>query len=214
MIPSHHLPIGDFITALDLGGTFVFALSGGATGVKRRLDIFGILVLAFIVGNAGGMTRDVLIGAVPPAAIKSWSYLAVSAVAGLVAFLWMPRLGRHWNSILVFDAIGLALFAVVGTQKALAYGLNPLMAALMGMVTGVGGGMVRDVLVTEVPVVLRADLYAVAALAAAAVVAFAHLLRLPSTPAVIVGALLCFGLRMGAMHRGWHLPIARAAGME
>lgn len=211
MIVREHISIGIFLAALDLGGTFVFALSGGVTAVKRRLDVFGVIVLAFAVGNAGGMTRDVLIGAVPPAAIKEWSYLAVSILAGLVTFFWTPVLDRLWSSVLVFDAAGLALFAVVGTQKALAYGLDPVMAALLGMVTGIGGGMLRDVLVTEIPVVLRADLYAIAALAGAAVVAAGHVLHLPSVPVVIVGAILCFGLRLGAMRLGWHLPIARAS---
>lgn len=211
MIVKEHISIGTFLAALDLGGTFVFALSGGVTAVKRRLDVFGVLVLAFAVGNAGGITRDLLIGAVPPAAVRDWSYLAVSVLAGLVTFFWTPILDRVWRSVLVFDAAGLALFAVVGTQKALAYGLDPIVAALLGMVTGIGGGMVRDILVTEVPVVLKADLYAVAALAGAAVVAVGYVLHFPSTPVVIVGAILCFGLRLGAMRLGWHLPIARAS---
>lgn len=208
---SEHISTGAFLVALDLGGTFVFALSGGVTAVKRRLDVFGVLVLAFAVGNAGGITRDVLIGAIPPAALREWRYLAVSVLAGLVTFFWTPLLDRVWSSVLVFDAAGLALFAVVGTQKALAYGLRPGMAALLGMVTGVGGGMVRDVLVTEIPVVLRADLYAVAALAGAAVVSVGHVMHLPSVPVVTAGAILCFGLRLGAMRYGWHLPVARAS---
>lgn len=208
---SAHLPVGTFLAALDLGGTFVFALSGGVTGVKRRLDVFGVLVLAFTVGNVGGITRDLLIGAVPPAAVHEWRYLAVSILAGLVTFFWTPALDRRWSSVLLFDAAGLALFAVVGTQKALAYGLNPVMAALLGMVTGIGGGMVRDVLVDDIPVVLRADLYAVAALVGAALVAAGHVMGLPSTPVVIGGAFLCFGLRIGAMRYGWHLPKARPA---
>lgn len=211
MIVKEHISIGTFLAALDLGGTFVFALSGGVTAVKRRLDVFGVLVLAFAVGNAGGMTRDVLIGAIPPAAVREWRYLAVSILAGLVTFFWTPILDRLWSSVLVFDAAGLALFAVVGTQKALAYGLDPIMAALLGMVTGIGGGMLRDVLVTEIPVVLRADLYAVAALAAAAVVAVGQVLHFPTAPVVIAGAILCFGLRLGAMRRGWRLPMARAS---
>ena len=210
MVFREHIPVSTFLDALDLGGTFVFALSGGVAGVKRRLDVFGILVLAFAVGNAGGMTRDVLIGAVPPAAMRDWRYLAVSILAGLVTFFWTPVLDRLWSSVLLFDAAGLALFAVVGTQTALAHGLNPVMAALLGMVTGIGGGMLRDVLVTEIPVVLRADLYAVAALAGAALVATGYVLHLPSSPVVIGGAVLCFGLRLGAIRYGWHLPIARA----
>lgn len=210
MVFKEHIAVGTFLAALDLGGTLVFALSGGVAGVKRRLDLFGVLVLAVAVGNAGGMTRDVLIGVVPPAAMRDWRYLAVSLLAGIAAFFWAPVVDRMWSSVLLFDAAGLALFAVVGTQTALAHGLNPVMAALLGMVTGIGGGMVRDILVTEIPIVLRADLYAVAALAAAAVVAAGHVLHLPSPPVVIAGAVLCFGLRLGAIRYGWHLPVARA----
>ena len=197
------------LLALDLIGTFVFALSGASAGVRRRLDLFGILVLSFVAGNVGGITRDLMIGAVPPAAISDWRYLAVSLLAGAVTFYWFSGIDRMRSSVLVFDGAGLALFAVSGTQKALALGLNPVMAALLGMLTGIGGGMARDVLLAEIPTVLRADLYAVAALAGAAVVVIGSLLHLPSTAATIVGAALCFGLRMMAIRRGWRLPIAR-----
>ena len=131
----------------------MFALSGGAAAVKGRLDLFGVLVLSFAAANAGGLTRDLLIGAVPPAAISDWRYLGISLLAGLVTFFWYPVLDRLRNPVLVFDGAGLALFAVSGTQKALAYGLEPVMAALLGMLTGIGGGMVRDLLVTQIPTV-------------------------------------------------------------
>ncbi len=192
---------------LDLFGTFVFALSGAAAGVKSKLDLFGLMVLAFATGNAGGITRDLLIGAVPPAAIQDWRYLGVCILAGLVIFMWYPHIDVNRRPVLLFDAAGLALFAVTGTQKALAAGLNPIMAALMGMLTGIGGGMLRDVLVNETPTVLRADLYAVAALAAGLAVVTGHLLHLPSFASMIVGTLLCFWLRVMAIFRGWHLPI-------
>ena len=197
------------LLVLDLIGTFVFALSGASAGVQRRLDIFGVLVLSFVAGNFGGITRDLMIGAVPPAAISDWRYLAVSLLAGVVTFYWFATLDRLRSSVLLFDGAGLALFAVSGTQKALAFGLNPIMAALLGMLTGIGGGMVRDVLLAEIPVVLRADLYAVAALAGAAVVVVGSLLHLPSTAATITGAAVCFGLRVMAIQYGWHLPTAR-----
>src|ERR1700751_4724572 len=163
---------------LDLGGTFVFAISGAAAAGKHRLDIFGVLVLSFAAGNAGGITRDVLIGAVPPAAIADWTYVGVSVLAGLLTFFGYSLIARLSNPVLWFDAVGLAFFAVAGTQKALLHGLNPLMAALLGMLTGIGGGMLRDVLVNEIPTVLRADLYALAALACAAVVAIGHVLHI------------------------------------
>ncbi len=125
--------------ALDLAGTFVFALSGGMAGVKRKLDLFGVLVLAFAAANTGGIARDVVIGAVPPAAVSDWRYLGVSLLAGIVTFYFSSAVRHRWNPVLLFDAAGLALFAVSGAQKALMYGLNPIMATLLGMVTGIGG---------------------------------------------------------------------------
>jgi uncharacterized membrane protein YeiH len=194
---------------LDLGGTFVFALSGAAAAVKHRLDIFGVMVLSFAAGNAGGITRDLLIGAVPPAAIADWAYLGVSILAGLLTWWAYSIIARLNNPVLWFDAVGLAFFAVAGTQKALLHGLSPVMAALLGMLTGIGGGMLRDVLVNEIPSVLRADLYALAALSCAAVVAIGHVLNVHPLATTIAGGLLCFGLRFMAIRFGWHLPHRR-----
>ena len=199
------------LLVLDLIGTFVFALSGAVAGVRERLDLFGVLVLSFAAASAGGIMRDLLIGAVPPAAISDWRYLAVSLVAGLVVFFWYPiseRLRNLRNHVLIFDAAGLALFAVVGTQKALGYRLNPVMAALLGVLTGIGGGMLRDVLVAQIPTVLRAELYAVAALAGAILVVVGHVLNLPPTAMAIAGAAICFSIRLFAIQRGWRLPVA------
>ena len=194
---------------LDLTGTFVFALSGALAGVKRRLDLFGVLVLSFASATAGGIARDVLIGAIPPASVNDWRYLGVSLFAGVITFYFSPLIVRMSNPVLLFDAAGLALFAVSGANKALLYGLNPVMATLLGMVTGIGGGMARDILLTEIPTVLRAELYAVAALLGAATVVIAHVLQLPSEAAALAGAALCFGLRVLAMKYNWHLPVAR-----
>jgi uncharacterized membrane protein YeiH len=199
------------LLVLDLMGTFVFALSGAVAGVRERLDLFGVLVLSFAAASAGGIMRDLLIGAVPPAAISDWRYLAVSLLAGLAVFFWYPLSERirNWrNHVLILDAAGLALFSVAGTQKALGYRLNPVMAALLGVLTGVGGGMLRDVLVAQVPNVLRAELYAVAALAGAVVVVVGHVLNLPPTAMAAAGAAVCFGIRFVAIRRGWHLPVA------
>src|SRR3954466_15936894 len=118
------LSTATLLLTLDLIGTFVFALSGAASGVKSRLDLFGVGVLAFVAGNAGGVTRDLLIGAVPPAAIDNWRYVAVSLAAGLVTFIWYPNVKRLQPIVMLFDAAGLGVFAVAGTQKALAYGVN------------------------------------------------------------------------------------------
>jgi uncharacterized membrane protein YeiH len=193
---------------LDLAGTFVFALSGALAGVKRKLDLFGVLVLSFAAATSGGIARDVLIGAIPPSAVNDWRYLAVSLFAGVITFYFSPMIVRMSNPVLLFDAAGLALFAVAGTSKALAYGLNPVMAIVLGMVTGIGGGMVRDVLLTEIPTVLRAELYAVAALAAATIVVVGHTLQLPIGPVTAVALLLCFWLRVMAIRYGWRLPVA------
>ena len=198
------------VLVLDLVGTFVFALSGAMAGVRHRLDVFGVLVLSFVAANAGGILRDVLIGAVPPAAIADWRYIFVSLLAGSVTFWAQGTVRRLRDAVLVFDAAGLGVFAVSGALKATAFGLNPLAAVLLGMLTGIGGGMLRDLLVAEVPVVLRAELYAVAGLAGAAVVVGGQILGLPSSPLAIVGAALCFGLRLLALRRGWALPVARA----
>lgn len=204
-LTSEHL-----VLVFDLVGTFVFALSGAMAAVRRRLDLFGVLVLSFAAATFGGIARDLLIGAVPPAAISNWRYLVVSLFAGIITFYWHPAIDRLMNLVLIFDAAGLGLFAVAGAHKALSYGLNPVMAALLGMVTGIGGGMVRDVLLTEIPVVLRAELYAVAALAGAVVVVGGNMLELSSTTASVVGAALCFCLRYMAIRHGWQLPIARS----
>lgn len=203
------LTTGTLVLTLDLIGTFVFAISGAASGVKSRLDVFGVSVLAFVAGNAGGVTRDVLIGAVPPAAIDNWQYVAVSLAAAVTTFLSFPSVSRLQSIILLFDAAGLATFAVAGTQKALAYGVNPVAAALLGMLTGIGGGVVRDLLVTEIPVVLRAELYAVAALAGATVVVAGHAREWPAAPTAVVAALVCFAMRLVAIRRGWRLPVGR-----
>lgn len=209
MIRNEHILVSTFLVTLDLGGTFVFALSGATAAVKHRLDLFGILVLSFAAADSGGITRDLLIGAVPPAAIRDWRYIVVPIIAGLIVFFWSPMVNRLENSVLVFDAIGLAFFAVSGSMKALAYHMGPISAVLLGVLTGIGGGMVRDVLVSEVPTVLRAELYAVCALAGAAVVAIGHMLHLPSAAMAVAGLVLCFVLRLLAIRRGWHLPIAR-----
>jgi uncharacterized membrane protein YeiH len=194
--------------AFDLAGTLVFALSGAMAGVKHRLDIFGVLVLSFAAGNSGGIIRDVMIGAVPPLAINEWRYAAVSMLAGILTFYRHPNVDRLRTPVLLCDAGGLALFAVAGTNKAIAFHLAPVAAVMLGVLTGIGGGIVRDILVAEIPTVLRADLYAVAAAAGATVIVIGHKLNLPSFAAGAAGGILCFGLRFLAIRRNWRLPIA------
>ena len=197
------------LLALDLAGAFVFAISGAMVGVRRGLDLFGVLALSFVASSAGGIARDLLIGTLPPAAISDWRYFAVAMSAGVTIFFWYSPISRLRTAILIFDAAGLALFAVAGAEKALAFGLNPMMAALLGMLTGIGGGIARDLLVARTPSVLQRDFYAVAALAGAALVVVGHLLAWPVIPTAIAAAALCFGLRLAAIRRGWNLPVAR-----
>ena len=196
------------LLVLDLCGTFVFAVGGALAANKRGLDLFGVLVLSFVAGNFGGIVRDVLIGAIPPAAIGDWRYLAVAVAAGLVTFLWNSVIGELASVVLIFDAAGLALFAVSGTQKALNFNLDPAMAALLGMLTGIGGGMARDLFLAQIPTVLTADFYATAALLGAVVVVLGQLIGLPPWPVAVVAAVVSFGVRVVAMRRGWYLPRA------
>lgn len=209
MTVNDHIVVNTLLVAFDLGGTFVFAISGATAAVKHRLDLFGVLVLSFAAGNSGGIARDVMIGAIPPAAVGEWRYIAVSMLAGLITFYGYRIINRLRSPVLVFDAAGLGLFAVAGAGKALAFHAGPVAAMLLGMLTGIGGGMVRDIFVMEIPTVLRTELYAVAALLGAAVVVVGRILHVPTSAAAIAGAILCFGLRFMAMRRGWRLPIAR-----
>ena len=186
----------------------MFALSGGRLAAQKRFDLFGVLLLSFVVAVAGGITRDVQIGAVPAAAVASWHSLAIAVLGGLLTFFVYPALQPFKRDILLFDAVGLALFAVTGAQKALHYGINPVMAAVLGMVSGIGGGILRDVLAGAVPTVLRADLYALAALAAAGIVWLGQMLGASPLYPMLLGTAACTFLRIVAIYRGWRVPVA------
>jgi uncharacterized membrane protein YeiH len=184
---------------LDLVGVFVFALSGGLVAVKKRLDLFGVLVLAGAAALGGGVFRDVLIGAVPPVGLSDWRLVAAACIAGVVTFMFHPGVERISRLVRVLDAAGLAVFAVAGALKALGVGAGPMTAVLVGGITAVGGGILRDVLAGQVPEVLRRELYAVPALLGAAIVVvaehFGHL-----TASVVWGAvLIVFVVRMMAV---------------
>jgi uncharacterized membrane protein YeiH len=207
-IDSHHA-VTTFLVVFDLTGTFIFALSGAMAAVKHRLDAFGILVLCFVTGNAGGITRDIMIGALPPAAINEWRYVAVSILAGVIVFFGYPVINRLSSPVMLFDAAGLGLFCVAGADKALAFHAGPVAATLLGMTTGIGGGMIRDVLVMEIPTVLRTELYAVAALFGAVFTVGGQRLGIPVQVAAPFGAALCIALRLLALRYCWHLPLAR-----
>lgn len=200
------------LIVLDMLGIFVFAISGALVAVRKELDIFGVLVLAGTTGLGGGFIRDVLIGAVPPAALADWRYLVVPLVAGLATFYFHPAIGRMERLVNVFDAAGLGLFCVTGALKALAFGLGPVPAALMGLLTAIGGGVARDLLAGRVPVVLRSEIYATPALVGASLAVAVNTAGFQTWTAALPAAAVCFGWRLLAMRKGWNAP--RPAGPE
>jgi uncharacterized membrane protein YeiH len=198
------------LLVLDLGGTFAFALNGALTAVRAaHLDIVGVITLGIITAVGGGIIRDVLLGALPPATFVDWRYLAVAAGGGLIAFLFSRWLGRFASLIDVLDAAGLSLFAVTGAGKALELGVGPAQAIILGTVTGVGGGTVRDVLIQRIPSVLSSGLYAIPALVGAALVVAADIGGVNDVlgvPAALGAALLCFLIRMIGLHFSINAP--------
>lgn len=195
------------ITALDLGGILVFALEGGMAAVRGGLDLLGIMVLAFATALGGGIIRDLMIGAVPPATLKDWRYPAVAFAGGLlVFFLHRAADGIPSDVMLVLDAIGLASFAVAGAQKSLDYGIHPFISILMGGVTAVGGGTIRDMLLAQVPIVLRSEVYATGALAGAAGLVIGRKIGLSEFWSGMLGGAICFVLRLLAAAYHWNLP--------
>lgn len=201
------------LLALNLAGTFVFGLSGAMAGIRARLDIFGAIVLAVVVGIAGGTIRDLLIG-VPPSTFRDWRYLAVAAGAGLLAAIARPTIDRMQGPIDTLDAAGLALFCVIGAATALAYGLEVVPAVILGAITAIGGGMLRDLLILEIPSVLRGGLYAVPALAGAAIVVAAYESGAESIAFPILAGVVCFTMRMAGLRYGLGLPSADALALS
>ncbi|MEV7633174.1 TRIC cation channel family protein [Microbacterium sp. NPDC089318] len=182
---------------LDLLGTFAFGLNGALTAVRvARLDIVGVVTLGMITALGGGIIRDVMLDDLPPATFRDWRYLAVAAGGALLAFAFFRGLRRLAVPIEVLDAVGLSVFAVAGASKAMAYGLGPAQAVILGTVTAVGGGTIRDALVRRVPSVMSEGLYAIPALAAAAVTVVAILTGVGGLSAVIIAALVCFLIRI------------------
>jgi len=194
---------------LNLMGTFAFGLSGGILAVKKRMDLFGVLVLSVATGLGGGILRDLILGHTPPATVTDWRYLAAAALAGIFVFSWYNRIANHGTFVTTFDAVGLSVFTVTGTVIALNAGLGPAPAALLGMLTGVGGGVVRDVLAAEVPLIFRSEVYAVASMLGAMIVMVASQAGFSGIPSEILAALATFILRMVSVLRGWRIPVAR-----
>ena len=198
------------LLVLDLLGVFVFGLSGASLAVEQGLDLFGVLVLAVAAALGGGLLRDVLLGALPPAALQDSRYLLVAVVAGVVTLLAARYVQRLAPLVRLLDAAGLGLFVAAGTAKALSAGLGTAPAMALGCLTGIGGGIVRDLLVGQVPTVLRRELYAVPALLGASAVCLGDGLHARPGPTAVVAAGLVFALRMLGVWRDWHFPTARA----
>ena len=200
------------LLALDLSGTFVFAVNGALTGLRAaRLDIIGMVTLGIVTAVGGGIVRDVLIGAVPPAAFKYWPYLAVAAGGALLTFFFSRVLRRFTLPIDFLDAAGLSLFCVTGATKSLQYGLGVVPAVILGAVTGVGGGTIRDVLVRRVPTVLTSGLYAIPALVGAAITVIAVQTGVYGIPAALGAALACFLIRAAGIRYNLNAPVAPEA---
>ncbi|MES2184928.1 MAG: trimeric intracellular cation channel family protein [Pseudomonadota bacterium] len=199
-------------TMLDLAGTFAFAISGAVAARDRGLDWFGVIVIAFTVACGGGVLRDLCIGAVPPAGLTDWRYLAVALVAALVAMAANGLVVRLVHPVILFDSLGLGLFAVTGAQKALVFGHNAEVAVLMGIVTAVGGGVTRDVLLNRVPVILQREIYASAALVGASIEVAGERLGWLSSGRTWVALVACFVLRYLSLRYQWNLP--RASGHD
>lgn len=193
--------------ALDLTGTFAFALNGALTAIRvARLDVVGVLTLGMITALGGGIIRDVFLDSLPPATFSDWRYLAVAATGSMVAYVFGTRLDRLANPIVVLDAAGLSLFAVSGALKALSFDVGAAQAVILGAVTAVGGGTMRDVMIGRIPVVLRHELYAIPALVGALALVVAVQLGAPEVPAAVAAAVLCFAIRMLGVRFDLHAP--------
>ncbi|MET8847754.1 TRIC cation channel family protein [Amycolatopsis sp. NPDC004625] len=197
------------LTALEFVGLVAFAASGALAAVRARLDVFGVVVVGLTTALGGGVIRDVLLGIHPPTTLRNWPYLAVCAGTALVVFVFHPQVARLRRGVLLADALGLGVFATAGTTIALNAGATVYAACLIGMTTGIGGGAVRDLLLREIPLVLRKEIYAVAALAGSALVAVGHAVRLPEGPVTVVAAAVVVSVRMIALWRHWNAPVAR-----
>lgn len=199
-----------FYGILEIAGTFAFAISGATAARQRRLDLFGIFAIAFLVACGGGIIRDLCIGAIPPAGLTTWYYLVAALAAAVLTVGFYPLVERLKHPVLLFDAAGLSLFAVTGTQKALSYESNAQLAVLLGITTGVGGGVLRDVLLNRVPVILQKEIYAFAAFIASLVVVLGSYFSTISADLIsIVAIAICFSLRMLALHLHWNMPVPR-----
>ena len=201
----------DELIVLNLAGTFAFGLTGGILAVRKKMDLFGVLVLSVATGLGGGITRDLILGRVPPATLVDWRFLAVAVVAGLLVFVDFRQIVRWGRFVTAFDAAGLAIFTITGTTIALSAGLGAVPSVLLGMLTGIGGGALRDILAAEIPLVLRSEVYAVASLLGAIIIAIADQAQVLGPAVEILAAVAVFLVRMISVWRGWKIPVAHPA---
>jgi uncharacterized membrane protein YeiH len=192
--------------ALDLIGTAAFAASGAWVAVRCRMDIFGVLVLGLVTAVGGGTLRDLLVGALPPFSLRDETYLYVAIVATLAVFVTRNRFQAMERPLLVLDAVGLGTFVVIGTTKALDFDLGFLGAALMGVMTCTAGGVIRDILANQVPLILRKEVYASACLAGSLLLVALESFGTPRPTAAMLGAVTVVALRLLAIHYNWSLP--------
>ncbi len=205
------LTLGTGLLLADLAGVAVFAASGGSAAVVKRLDLFGVVFVGFVAALGGGILRDLVIDEVPPLAFADWRYAVTAAVASAAVFWLHPQLTRLRRTILVLDAAGLALFTVTGTVKAVEAGVPPVGACVIGMLTGIGGGVGRDLLTGAIPVVLRSEIYAVASLLGAILVVVLDRLDAAGPLPLLAAAALIFAFRLVALRRRWSAPQADPA---
>ena len=202
----------NILVLMDLCGTFAFAVSGAVAAGHRRLDLFGVLVISYLTACGGGFIRDLCLGSLPPVAISDWRYLAISALAAAMAIWARPIIDHLQRPIVFFDSFGLGFFAVTGAQKALAMDHNAEVAILLGVLTAVGGGVARDVLLNRVPVILEKEIYAVAALVGAAIQVLGQFMEWKLAIAPWFGAVICLAIRLLALRYSWSLPVVRRHG--
>ena len=204
------VPAEVFIYILDLFGTMAFAVTGAFKAIENKADIVGIVILATITGVAGGTIRDIVLGRFPPNSIMDPSYVVITVATGIALFFLYSKLKKHWNVFLKFDAIGLGVFTVIGATFAYSlFGLNFLAIILAGMLTAVGGGILRDVFVNQVPIVFVKELYASASFIGAVIFYFILAAGADIYIASIAGILIVTGLRLVAMKYNWNLPKVR-----
>ncbi|MEN3297995.1 TRIC cation channel family protein [Pseudonocardia sp.] len=198
------------LVVLDLTGVAVFAVSGALAAVYARLDVFGVLVLACVTALGGGVVRDLLLGISPPTTLRQWPFLVTPVVVALVVFRFHPAVARLRRGTQLADALGLALFVTTATSTGLATGAPGITSAIVGVITGIGGGVLRDVLLNEIPQVLRREIYAIAALLGATLVVIGTRLGITPVAVTLVAAAVVAGLRIVALWRGWNAPIPRS----